>query len=318
MISSKQCHLDNNKLAYVIMIVIILVLLGGLIFFVCFWKKKQIPKYFLTLVCKIRNEQKILKEFIPYYLSQGVDKIYLLDDSSTEPYDRSITSNPNITFISVTKARESGDIKADVRAFYPKLRNTEWLIVVDADEFITTRLNKDHTIRDELETTFKEADCIQIPWIMFGSSGHRTTPKSILKSCVYRWNQDKKHPHSHNSSNNKCRYEKIEVKSIFRPKKFKSLNNHHPENPVTDNINVVDGVHNQPSKLQTFHFNLREKDITTAIFTCNHYRYISREYMRQKCDVKTIHSSYQTKNCFRDLLTADYNEVLDRILADKS
>ena len=50
---------------------------------------------------------------------------------------------------------------------YKQIKNEfTWMIYVDVDEFITTRKNISNTIKQELETTFKEYDCIKIPWVM--------------------------------------------------------------------------------------------------------------------------------------------------------
>jgi hypothetical protein len=283
-------------------------------------------QFFLSVLCLIRNEQKLLREFVPYYFSQGVDHIYFLDDRSTAPYDDFITQDPKIEFIKLetakmTKVPTLGQIKACIQKVYLQIRNqTKWLMVIDADEFITTRLNKSRTIRDELETTFQNADCIKIPWVMFGSSGNQKTPESILKSCVYRWNYDKKHPHPFKSVKHQCRYHKIEVKCIIKPEKFLcvSASPHHPTNPVKPNGYVsVNSVNGAVSKIDPFYANLRNKDISRAILTCNHYRYYSREFMQQKCNSSHIDQRYTTKHALRDMLAADYNEILDTSISSK-
>ncbi len=282
-------------------------------------------KVFLSVLCLIRNEQKLLREFVPYYLSQGVDQIYFLDDRSTAPYDDFITQHPNIQFIKLDTANVGvptlNHIKSCIQKVYLQIRNqTTWLIVVDADEFITTRLNKTRTIRDELETTFKHADCVKIPWVMFGSSGNQKTPESILKSCIYRWNYDKQHIHPYRSHKHQCRYKAIEVKCIIKPDKFLCISGspHHPTNPINPNHYIaVNSVNGRLCKLNPFHSNLRNKDICHAILTCNHYRYYSREFMQQKCNAGHIDKQYVTKNALRDMLAADYNEILDTSISSK-
>ena len=65
---------------------------------------------------------------------------------------------------------------------------------IDADEFITTRRNSEKTIREELETTFKDADLIKIPWIMFGSNGQDKNPKQVLNHTLIFYNSNPQHP----------------------------------------------------------------------------------------------------------------------------
>ena len=71
---------------------------------------------------------------------------------------------------------------------------TKWFMFVDADEFITTRRNSNKTIREELETTFKDVDLIKIPWVNFTANGRDKNPDKVLIDTNWRWNHDKKHP----------------------------------------------------------------------------------------------------------------------------
>ena len=74
---------------------------------------------------------------------------------------------------------------------YNKIRhNFEWLIYVDVDEFITTKKNITRTIRQELETTFKNVDCVRIPWVMMACNKLEKNPTSVLEENIFRWNHD--------------------------------------------------------------------------------------------------------------------------------
>ncbi|HCC04319.1 MAG TPA: hypothetical protein DEP51_05650 [Clostridiales bacterium] len=48
-------------------------------------KKREIPRNdYLAVVCIVKNESRYIKEWIDYYLLMGVDRIYLLDNESTD------------------------------------------------------------------------------------------------------------------------------------------------------------------------------------------------------------------------------------------
>ena len=68
------------------------------------------------------------------------------------------------------------------------------------------------------KTTFKDVDCIKIPWIMMSCNKLKKNPKSILETNIYRWNHDLKHPHPEEAlkiwKHRCCKYDKIEVKSM--------------------------------------------------------------------------------------------------------
>ena len=124
---------------------------------------------FLGLLTRCRDEFYI-KEFCDYYLSQGVDKLYVIDDDSENKSIYDNIKNDSKYDERVSIIFEKNIIKKKfAESFYKKIKEKdefEWLIYVDVDEFISTRKNTLNTIRDELESTFKDADCVVIPWIM--------------------------------------------------------------------------------------------------------------------------------------------------------
>lgn len=269
------------------------------------------PKKFLGLITRCKDEF-FVKEFTDYYLSQGVDTIYILDDNSN---DKSIYDN--ITDNRVIIRYEKQIVHKDdwkgmkvVNNLYNKIRdNFEWIIFVDVDEFITTKKNFDKTIRDELKTTFKDFDYIRIPWVLMSSNLDKN-PKSILDSIVYRRSQDIRHENITDDNHRKweCTYESILCKYIIRTNNISNLETHESTHFSIKQLPIIaDGVKAQEIKVGTqdlkFHANLREKDIKDAYLICHHYRIISKEnsinkvknnkwYNRQQFDVDKIMKVY--------------------------
>lgn len=298
---------------------------------------------FLTLIVRYFDEP-FIDEFVEYYLAEGVDKIYILYDiKSTIPIPQSIIDNSNV-IIRNSVNMEKHEL-FDVNRLYEHIRNTsEWFIFVDCDEFISTKSNPLSTIRNELMTTFLSADCVKIPWVMMSCNYRKTDPPNILQTLNTRWNHNNRHPHPTNWSKGRCRYDEIEVKSIFRGSKFTNVLCHHPSivkkqqqpqnmiinmmslhnttssnniDPATyTNIVCVDGVYNRPAPISSFYPNLRERDIGRAIMLCYHYRIFSKQSCRRKFQNNKI-SAYQT-NHFNDLWITDYSEVCDNTLLQKS
>jgi hypothetical protein len=183
------------------------------------------------------------------------------------------------------------------------------------DEFITTKKTPNNTIKNELETTFKNADCIKIPWVMMSCNSLEKNPESLLKTNIYRWNHDKKHE-NHVSTQRKfrCRYDEIEVKCIFRPYRFDDINFHIPLNPNCQ-VKIVDGVKNLCSEHTPFYSNLREADIKDGFLLCYHYRIISIENCIEKLKNSDIYKEYNY--ALEDLLSNDYPEVIDITMCKK-
>jgi hypothetical protein len=283
-------------------------------------------KNFLTILLRIRNENLFLESFIKHYFAEGVDEIHILDDNSTQPFPK-ILEDERVFVYEATAFKSHHEKLHDSQMLYNHLLRdkTEWFMFVDADEFITTRRNPNKTIREELETTFKNADLIKIPWIMFGSNKQDENPKQVLVDTTWRWNHDKKHPHPEEAmkiwKHRCCKYDKIEVKSIFKTEAFAKLTTHCPSNP-TRKINIVDGVDNiqnymNEPETEIWYHNLREESIDRAYLACNHYRNISKEQMKQKADDSHL-PLYRVKNCYELQLQSDFSEKEDEFLKNKA
>jgi hypothetical protein len=62
-----------------------------------------------------------------------------------------------------------------------------WIIVVDLDEFIYSRRGFT-TIKEYLTTLPSDVHKIHIPWKLFGSSGFKHQPPSIIQHFIHRRN----------------------------------------------------------------------------------------------------------------------------------
>ena len=137
--------------------------------------------YFLGLITRCKDEF-FIKEFCYYYLKQGVDKIFIIDDNSN---DKSIYNNINNKRIKIIYEKnvfnKNGQMHKVNKYYIKYLKHKfKWVISVDVDEFITSKKNINYTIKDELNTTFKDVDCIKIPWVMMSCNRRKKNPKSIF------------------------------------------------------------------------------------------------------------------------------------------
>ena len=150
-------------------------------------------EYFMITVTRVRNENMMLRSFIPWYLSQGVDRIFLLDDNSTIPFEDWVLNHPKVEIQKVRKRLpEWSSVEQCLTQTLRK--KTRWVITVDCDEFINTIRYSDKTIREEMETTFKYVSCVKIPWLLFTRNKRVENPKDVILDTTWRWSQDKRHP----------------------------------------------------------------------------------------------------------------------------
>lgn len=262
----------------------------------------------IGLITRCKDEF-FIKEFCDYYLSQGIDHIYIIDDDSNDKLIYENINDAKITLIyekNIISNNYANKLYSSIKTKF------KWMIYVDVDEFITTKKNFTKTIRDELETTFYNADCIKIPWVMMTCNNKEKNPKSILLENTYRWNHDLKHPN--NIYKFRCRYNEIEVKCIFKTNKFNKITDHYPQG-YKKNISVVDSIGNINSPLSHSYKNLRESNIQCGILLCYHYRIISVENSINK--LKNNIWYFQNKYTIGDLMKTDYSEIYDSTLKDK-
>jgi hypothetical protein len=273
--------------------------------------------YFLSVITRYLNEP-FLEEFVNYYFSEGVDHIYVLyDTDSTIPISQKIVDNPNVTIVKSYSFKQRQTL--DVNRLYSSIRDkNEWILFVDCDEFVSTRKRGEYTIRYELETTFCDADCVKVPWVMMSCNKRSLDPPSILQHITYRWNHDLRHPHPANWAKGRCRFEQIEVKCFTRCSKFLQLNLHHPcdKNINLNRIKCVDSIHNTPATLTPFYSKLREHNIKEAFMVCYHYRVFSKQSVERKC-VNNKLENYQPQ-FMQHLLDSDHADIVDESMKRKS
>lgn len=148
--------------------------------------KETYPSYTLGLLAIAKNEGMVIEEFVQHYLWQGVDKIYLIDNGSTddmrsklEPY---IASGKVDYYFKSEQNRQA----EHYNYVYHRIKDEcMWLVVCDVDEYIYN--TQGGTIKSYLDTlSYEDVGIIYLNWKMFGSSGYVQQPTCIRKSFLYR------------------------------------------------------------------------------------------------------------------------------------
>ena len=278
---------------------------------------------FLSVICRCRDEYYV-QEFCDYYLKQGVDSIYILDDESDDMSIYDYIKTPGYSNVYLIKCKRqyehaltknnSLNKQDEVNKLYQNIRYSyEWVIYVDIDEFITTKKNLNKTIREELQwVTYHHQNIhwILSPWVMMSGLHNKSNPESVLKSILYRHDQNIKHPYPVEKF--KCRYKETYCKSIFKPKFFKYIKDH---GPVSKKVIKHNGVDLTDTRLTKYKFKkLRNNDVDTGHFLCYHYRYISLQHALDK--LKT-NGWYVNDGYTLEDLQATYPEIYDDTMLNK-
>ena len=232
----------------------------------------------LCIVAIFKNEGHALKEWLDHYLQEGVDHFFLVDNGSNDGYDIQDYIKKGVVEVWMNPKKHA-QIEL-MNHYLQKAKQYKWVLVVDLDEFMYAR-NGYKTIKEYLRTVNKDVEQIKVPWKMFGSSGHKKQPKSIIKGFTRR----KKY-------NNRTL---IEAKSIVRGKSLVKLDIHSHK----INHSVVLGPYNEHSYACAFEIT-NETVLKTSYLHLNHYQHMSYEYYTSVKIIRgNAQNSFNGYNLFR-------------------
>ncbi len=141
-------------------------------------QNKKEFKYFLSVVCIIKNEGPYLKEWIEYHKLIGAEHFYVYDNESSDNTKEIL--KPYIDSGLVTYIYYPGRDKQDP-AYMDACQNfgqeTKWMAVIDLDEFIV--LHKAKNFR-EFMSEFADVSQVSLHWVFYGSSGYEKKPEGLV------------------------------------------------------------------------------------------------------------------------------------------
>ena len=93
-------------------------------------------KPLFNVLAVFKNESRALPEWIEHYLSEGANRIILVNNNSTDDWKNSCskyTNNKHVTFLEDNRKWSQVEIYDDV--FFKINKETSFLLVCDLDEF---------------------------------------------------------------------------------------------------------------------------------------------------------------------------------------
>lgn len=137
-------------------------------------KKTQI-----AIIAIVKNEEMVIEEWLNHYRWQGIDHFYIIENGSEDKTYSILSSQQDVTIFSGNKRMQT----QYYNAVFKKIKNvTDWIIVVDSDEYIYGRNGL--KIKDYLLSI--PYDAVILNWKMFTSNGLVKQPESIRKSFIRR------------------------------------------------------------------------------------------------------------------------------------
>ncbi len=154
------------------------------------------PKYFLSVMVLQRNQTSLLREFVRHYLEEGVDHLFIYNSMNAPHVHHELDCIDSKYYTVIPHASDTFKISTVRRDVYEMVRNqTEWLAVVDPDDFISSRAYPNNTIR-ELLNGGNHAVCkiITVPVINYAWGNTQETPVGNVRTTLtHRWGYEPKH-----------------------------------------------------------------------------------------------------------------------------
>ena len=142
----------------------------------------------LAVVAIFKNEAMIIREWIEHNIWQGVDRILLLDNNSTDDWKDKIKGlEDKLDIIHAPKAHAQIEHYNELALPWLKENKFDVVAIIDIDEYWFGKDGKKlkEIVVDIFSATPRPSK-VYCKWMMFGSSGLKKQPKSIRKSFTMR------------------------------------------------------------------------------------------------------------------------------------
>ena len=273
---------------------------------------------FLCVLTRVRNEKEKVPSFIRYYLNEGFSRIVVLDDRSSPPVASYVQNHSRSVLVRRVNLKQDSNQHVFLRRYTqdPLLKECTWIANVDIDEFITTRRHPERTVKEEVIRIHKQtrAHAIFIPWIFFSFTPGQHV-EYIPHDILWRWNHSKHHISPTSTFKTRDRYDRIERKYIFQPKRCHKLYLH---NVVCDPP-VVEGTYGRHVSADYVFYNFHEPDVQASLLAIHHYRFTSERNIYEKCSKDAINSYRKLKRemCIKVMFQSNYREIYDETMLNK-
>lgn len=141
------------------------------------------------IVAIFKNESEILHEWIEHYLREGCSRVFMIDNGSTDAYQPVIERFSQHVEVVIDDTRHAQNMLYN-KYFLHKVKDYEWTLVCDLDEFIYAR-KQYPTIDAYLKSLSRDVTKVFVPWKMFGSNRFHMEPPSAIESFTKRTDYDK-------------------------------------------------------------------------------------------------------------------------------
>jgi len=266
-------------------------------------------KYYLSVISIFKNECSIIKEWLEHYLLEGVDHFYLIDNGSTDNYKEILKPYMTEGLIDLIVDDRPHMQVAHYNSHYllKSKEETEWIMVVDFDEFIYSRHNFE-TIKRYLVSLDENIAQVYVPWKMFGSNGYIEHPSECISSFTKRCKY---------GSKKMCGMhvlDKILTKTLTRTRYLLEIGIHFSRLCKDKSMEITSDSKPIPVSDTKWLQAINERILLSSYLHCNHYPIQSFSWFKK---IKMTRGSASTVNHDKIRTIEYYNEYdMDCILDD--
>lgn len=269
-------------------------------------------KHRVSLLCCMRNEGLFVVEWVAYHHLLGIDNIIVFTNDCTDGSDHLLGRLAELGYIhhfdNVPEPGSSPQDSAGRKAMQlPMVQNSDWLLHIDADEFVDVLVG-DGTISALLNEVGHDADVIALLWKCFGHNGvEQWDGGSVLERFT--------------RSQGKPMRRAVHHKSLFRPSRFEICANHMPKKPLMEDVRLVNAIGQKLNPSMIFHpiksrYKAKFDQLTFRNAVINHYAVKSPDLFVMKNDRGDGQAVQHEKYYLNSKLHRRYdrNEVEDRAI----
>lgn len=187
--SKRIIRLRKRAYIYILIFPIFILLLFRACFFM--WKSrfynskmgKRIYKFHLTIVAIAKNESDYISEWLAYHKLQGVEKVFLYDNDSTDNMREVLKPYIMDGFVEYNEIHgKYKQFEAYTNAINRYGHFAKYMAFIDCDEFLMP-IESGKSLIEIIESAFVKdpnAGGLGINWCIYGSSGYKTKPQEGL------------------------------------------------------------------------------------------------------------------------------------------
>jgi hypothetical protein len=138
----------------------------------------------LGVLAIMKNESHLIEEWLDHYLSQGADRIYLIDNASTDDTLAKVEpwlKDGRVLLACYPEQHKQEQHYWSAFCHFGIKRDCDWLAIADIDEFWFCKSGE--RLADYLARQGRW-DALYVRWTTFGSGNHDAQPNSVRRSLV--------------------------------------------------------------------------------------------------------------------------------------